>query len=126
MPEKMIGALTERQPIQSGRRFGAERSMQLHAPGKRDLGIGAVRIPCMRNRGAAGMAVLRVGLPALLVVGVAALGIAADHAGSPATGPSRGQAATVRTGGFLAFTQTPRRPGNLLERAGVAGQSMAG
>lgn len=28
--------------------------------------------------------------------------------------------------GFLAFTQTPRRPGNLVERAGVAGRSLGG
>lgn len=28
--------------------------------------------------------------------------------------------------GFLAFTQTPRRPGNLMERTGVAGRSVKG
>jgi hypothetical protein len=34
--------------------------------------------------------------------------------------------AVAAASGFLAFTQTPRRPGNLVERAGVAGRSLDG
>lgn len=33
---------------------------------------------------------------------------------------------TAPASGFLAFTQTPRRPGNLLERTGIAGRSAGG
>jgi hypothetical protein len=36
------------------------------------------------------------------------------------------QPAVAAASGFLAFTQTPRRPGNLVERVGVAGKSLDG
>jgi hypothetical protein len=44
-------------------------------------------------------------------------------------GPATGGASSPTTGtasGFLAFIRTPRGPGNLLERAGVAGTSLGG
>jgi hypothetical protein len=36
------------------------------------------------------------------------------------------QPAAAQASGFLAFTQTPRQPGNLVERVGVAGTSLGG
>jgi murein peptide amidase A len=39
---------------------------------------------------------------------------------------NRASAVATASGGFLAFTQIPRRPGNLVERAGVVGTSLEG
>jgi murein peptide amidase A len=61
--------------------------------------------------------------------GVCLIAIARTLPGAGADTPGGGARASSgapRKDGFLAFAETPRRPGNLLERVGIAGRSSAG
>jgi protein MpaA len=62
----------------------------------------------------------------IVLIAIAQTVPAADEGTQPPAQPNRAAARGGPAGDFLAFAQTPRRPGNLLARAGVAGISAEG
>lgn len=68
----------------------------------------------------------RLDLVLALAIGACAFVLIATARSQPETQAGGAKASSPSDNGFLSFTQTPRRPGNLLARRGVAGRSAEG